>query len=152
MDPTERLRIAGRIDLALSRHFGDGIDVSALLSQPDYAREVMYVCRGLEDAELKDLARRFERLTAGLTRPRPGVAVPELTRAEAPPPRRPTDAPQDAAWSQDTSGFGLTRTPELHDEIDAPQRPAPADVDASPSPARGGLRRLGQWFRRDGSR
>lgn len=146
MDQAERHQIANRIHVALQRHFGAGIDVAAMLARPDYAREVMYVCQGLDDAELRQLAGDFERASAHRPKPMPVPSgnVPVLTQQAGPAiprapgfaPRSPgAAAPQDAAWSRDSSGFGVTQTAEWHDE--------------DSTPPRGSRLRIGNWFRRE---
>lgn len=146
MDHAERHRLASRIRAGLQRHLGAGIDVDAMLSQPEYAREVMLVCQGLNDVELKDLAGQFEQASAGQPKPMPrvsGNAVPELTQQALPrAPRAPgsppesASAPQDAAWAHDTSGFGVTRSAPWSEEEWSPRSRL----------------RLGHWFRRDSRR
>jgi hypothetical protein len=64
MDETTNtlLLLATRIHHALLRHLGSGIDVGAMLAREGYAREVLYVCEGCGDAELKALGEQFKRL------------------------------------------------------------------------------------------
>lgn len=112
MDPTIRLRLATRIHFALRRSYGEDVEVSTLLRGLPEAREALWVCAASGDTELTALAHEFNQLSAAadLTAARP--AQPQAT------------APQDTVWSQDTSGFGLTRPPALAG--DSAPRPAPA--------------------------
>lgn len=139
---TERLRIAGRIQHALTRRLRTRIDIEAMLSREDYAREVLFVCEGLGGDELVTLAEAFKAASAAQPRPLPPARVPVLTAAvEQAQDMRPVAAtPQDAPWAQDTSGFGVTRHPEAQDE-----------EPASAAPARSRLR-LPHWFKRDNQR
>ena len=101
MDPTIRLRLATRIHFALRRSYGEDVDVSTLLRGLPEAREALWVCAASGDAELTALAQQFNDVTAAA----------ELAATKAA--RKPGAAPQDTVWSQDTSGFGLTRPPAL---------------------------------------
>ena len=123
MDPTIRLRLATRIHFALRRQYGEDVEVSTLLRGLPEAREALWVCAASGDAELTALAQQFTAVTAAADRA-------ALKRA-----RTLATAPQDTAWSQDTSGFGLTRPPVLADDSAAP--PAPA-----------GWRQRMNWLRR----
>ncbi len=100
-----QLRIATRIHFLLKRDLGEGIDVAAMLCDPDEAREVLFVCQASGNPELMSLARQF--VQAGK------LAAPEVA-AKA-------DAPQDAAWARHTSGFGLPQLPA------APSPPVPQE-------------------------
>ena len=77
MDETTNtlLLLATRIHHALLRHLGSGIDVGAMLAREGYAREVLYVCEGCGDAELKALGEQFKRLRGSV--PAARVAPPE---------------------------------------------------------------------------
>ena len=90
LDPTMRLRVATRIHFALLRHYGERVSVSALLQGSNEMREALWVCEASSQAELVALATRFTRLAQA-------AAAALAERA----------APQDAAWAQDTSGFGV---------------------------------------------
>ncbi len=104
MDPTIRLRIANRIHFALLRHYGEDVDVATLLLGRAEAREALWVCEASGQTELVQLARQFSAATAQ-------AAVPAAA------------APQDMNWSQDTSGFGVSRLEEP--AVEAPDgRPA----------------------------
>ena len=59
MDANTRLRIATRIHFSLRRHLGEGVDVAMMLKNDDYAREALWVCEALGDAELVALARQY---------------------------------------------------------------------------------------------
>ena len=102
LDPTIRLRLATRIHFALLRRYGEDVEVSTLLRGTPEAREAMWVCEASGSVELISLARQFAGATAS--------AQAALDK-EPPPSAR--AAPQDAAWSQDSSGFGLTLPPTL---------------------------------------
>ena len=104
MDPNARLRIATRIHFALLRHYSEDVAVSTLLAGDADAREALWVCDASGDAELAQLAQRLR----------------EAGREEVLAARRPAVAPkgavpQDLAWSQDTSGFGVSRPLEMAD-------------------------------------
>jgi hypothetical protein len=91
-----QLRIAARIHFILKRDLGEGINVAAMLSDANEAREVLFVCQASGNPELVSLARQF--VNAGK------LARPEQAKA---------DAPQDAAWSRTSSGFGISQAAEL---------------------------------------
>ena len=112
LDPTIRLRLATRIHFALRRNYGEDVEVSTLLRGLPEAREALWVCAASGDAELSALAQQFNEVTAAA----------ELAASKAA--QTPVAAPQDTVWSQDTSGFGLTRPPALTD--DSAPRLAPA--------------------------
>jgi len=104
MDPN-RFRLATRIHFALLRQYGEDVDVAALLKGSPEAREALWVCAASDDRELVALAAQFKHASKA---PRP------------PKPVESADAPQDAAWASDTSGFGTTRPPELDTPRHAP--------------------------------
>lgn len=90
-----QLRIAARIHFILKHDLGEGINVPAMLSDPEEAREVLFVCQASGNHELVSLARQF--VHAGK------LAAPDVpVKAEA---------PQDAVWARHTSGFGMTQPP-----------------------------------------
>ena len=117
MSTPAQLRIATRIHFVLKHDLGEGINVAAMLSDPRETREVLFVCQASGNPELVSLARQF--VNAGK------LAKPATARAEA---------PQDAAWSRNTSGFGVTHAAEL-----------------SP-PEESSWRSATQWLRRSSSR
>ncbi len=117
MDTTIRLRLATRIHFALRRNYGEDVEVSTLLRGLPEAREALFVCAASGDAELRSLAQQFNE-AAELVAAKP--VVPQAA------------APQDTVWSQDTSGFGLTRPPAL-----------PEDTAAAPA----GWRQRMNWLR-----
>ncbi len=88
MSTAVQLRIAARIHFLLKRDLGEGINVAAMLSDEHEAREVLFVCQASGNAELVSLARQF-------------VNARKYAKAST------GDAPQDAGWSDNTSGFGL---------------------------------------------
>jgi hypothetical protein len=104
VDPTIRLRLATRIHFALRRNYGEDVDVSTLLRGLPEAREALWVCAASGDAELTALAQQFSEVTAAAELAAIKSAQPQVS------------VPQDTVWSQDTSGFGLTRPPALADE------------------------------------
>ena len=108
MSTPAQLRIAARIHYALKGVLGEGINVSAMLNDPDEAREVLCVCQASGNAELVALANQF--FAAG------EVARPAGPSTRARPKSRPAKtqaAPQDSAWGQDTSGFGISPSGDL---------------------------------------
>ena len=107
LDPTIRLRLATRIHFALRRNYGEDVEVSTLLRGLPEAREALWVCAASGDAELVALAQHFAEVTAAAALAAVKPAQPQVA------------APQDTVWSQDTSGFGLTRPPVLGDESPA---------------------------------
>lgn len=109
VDRNTRLRVATRIHFALLRHLGDTVDVGDILHREAQTREVLWVCEGSGDEELMTLAKQFREALAAeqAAAVPPPAAQPPVARATQAPP------PQDAAWSQDTSGFGVSRPPEI---------------------------------------
>ena len=93
MDTATRLRLATRIHFALLRHYGQNVEISELMKADGEVREAIWVCEASGDRELAAMARQLRLANEG---PTPG-AVPQDTMA----------------WSGDTSGFGLSRPPEL---------------------------------------
>ncbi len=114
MDTATRLRLATRIHFALLRHYGQKVEISDLMKGEGEVREAIWVCEASGDRELAAMARQLRMAN------------------EAP---VTGNVPQDtAAWSGDTSGFGLSRPPEL--EV----KPAPAAQNRWLKPA--------SWMRR----
>ena len=99
MDPTIRLRLATRIHFALLRHYGENVSVSTLLKGQADAREALWVCEASGHEELVTLAQQFSA----------PAQHPATARLES----TPATTPQDLAWSQDTSGFGISRPADL---------------------------------------
>jgi hypothetical protein len=99
MDDTTntQLLLATRIHHALLRHLGSGIDVGAMLARESYAREVLYVCEGCDDAELKALGEQFKRVRGPVPAVRVAPSEPWLEAPDSgfdedddtPPPMRP---------------------------------------------------------------
>jgi len=129
MDPTIRLRIATRIHFALLRHYDEDVAISSLLKDARVAREALWVCEASGHEELVTLGKQFE------TAARQEARAVELRRREVSMTAAHGATPQDLAWAQDTSGFGLSRLSE----------PAP------PTAADTGSRWLkpSSWLRRD---
>ena len=126
MDATIRLRIATRIHFALLRHYGEHVDVAGLLRGDAESREALWVCEGSGHAELVNLAQQFNQATEADAR---RVRRAARQRAMAPTAAaRP--APQDAAWAQNTSGFGVSRQPEAADSAHGALPPAGWQVAA----------------------
>ena len=114
MNNSLSLRIATRIHFALLRQYGANVEVGTLLKGGADAREAMWVCEASGDAELVALARQLKDLLREAT----GAAADKGSGGgqngkQAGKQIGKQAAPQDAAWSQDTSGFGLSRPPEL---------------------------------------
>jgi hypothetical protein len=110
LDTTIRLRIATRIHFALLRHYSEDVSVSTLLRNEAHAREALWVCEASGVDELVELGKQFE--TASRQEARAARLRSEQARIEASIAAPHGGTPQDLAWSQDTSGFGLTRPPE----------------------------------------
>ncbi|MEP7101171.1 MAG: hypothetical protein ABI781_11725 [Burkholderiales bacterium] len=104
MDPTIRLRIATRIHFALLRQYGEDVAVSTLLGDEGDAREALWVCEASGHDELVLLAKQFKAMPKPMPLIAPRRTIPGVATRAA--------VPQDMAWSQDTSGFGLSRPPE----------------------------------------
>lgn len=93
MDTATRLRLATRIHFALLRHYGHKVEIGDLMKAEGEVREAIWVCEASGDRELATMARQLR-----LANEAPATGT----------------VPQDtAAWSGDTSGFGLSRPPEL---------------------------------------
>ena len=106
MDPTSRLRLATRIHFALMRQFDEAVEVRDLLDNTANGREALWVCEASGDTELAALAQELRRAT------RRAVAAPPASRSPANVVAS-GRVPQDTSWSQDTSGFGLSRPSEF---------------------------------------
>lgn len=136
MDTNNRLRLATRIHYALLRCLGEGIDVSKMLADESEAREVLWVCEGSGDLELRSLARQYRR-----------AGTPGDDKAAAS-----GQAPREAAWARNTSGFGLTQPPPLpaptHTTGAVPQAPQRRAKPAAAVPS--GWRKTVGWLRGEG--
>ena len=97
MDLNTRLRIATRIHFALLRNLGEGVDVGAMLKNEEQAREVLWVCEASGDEELMALGRQFQR----------AATLEEEARTAA------GHATHDTPWARDTSGFGVSQSPDM---------------------------------------
>ena len=86
--PQVRLQIAAKIHFFLKRELGQGIDLEAMLSRPDYAGEVLALCDRARGTPLETLGREFRRAAA------------EVEGAAG-------RTPVAQAWGRDTSGFGV---------------------------------------------
>lgn len=128
MDPTTRLRIATRIHFALLRHYAEDVAVSTLLEGEAGAREALWVCEASGLDELVALARQFDTAT------RQEARAARLRRQQV---QREAHTPQELAWSRDTSGFGVSRPPELAD---------------APAPASSHWLKPSTWLRRSAAR
>ena len=122
MDPN-RFRLATRIHFALLRQYGEDVDVGALVKGSPEAREALWVCEASNDRELVELAAQFKRL----------ADTPALPARIT----EPADAPQDAAWARNTSGFGVT---------------AVAPAEPEPEPEESSWRSATLWLRRSANR
>ena len=121
MDTSSRLRIATRIHFALLRHYGEKVEIGALMKGEGDVHEALWVCEASGDPELAAMARQLKlasRAEAGRVRPAAAAAGP---------------SPQDAAWSHNTSGFGVSR---------------PMGLEAKPA-ATGGWLSPSTWMRRN---
>ena len=121
MDPTSRLRLATRIHFALMRQFDEAVEVSDLLDNTASGREALWVCEASGDTELVALAQELRRAT------RRGVAAaPTASPASHSPANVVASGrvPQDTNWSQDTSGFGLSRPPAFDARPQRAQAPS----------------------------
>lgn len=114
MDPNNKLRIATRIHFALLRHYSEDVPVSDLLKGEGVAREALWVCEASGIDELTTLARQFDSAQAE------EVLAMRTHRLNPP---RVAATPQDLAWAQDTSGFGVTAPPPSFLEPAAPALP-----------------------------
>ena len=123
MDPN-RFRLATRIHFALLRQYGEDVDVGALVKGSPEAREALWVCEASNDRELVELSAQFKRLA---NTPAQQTRVTE-----------PADAPQDAAWARNTSGFGASVLPDL----DTPHPPS------APAPVPRALLKPSSWLRK----
>ena len=99
MDPTIRLRIATRLHFALLRHYGEDVAVATLLGDEGDAREALWVCEASGHDDLMRLAKQFR----AAPKPMPTITGRRSVQGAV---------PQDLAWSQNTSGFGISRLPE----------------------------------------
>jgi hypothetical protein len=126
-----QLRLAARIHYALKALLGEGIDVAAMLSQPDQAREVLHVCEASGQAELVLLAREFVAATEAAQKARPPVLGPEVkvqttvqAAALAASPAEATTVARHStgfgATGFDSTGFGASTTGELPAPVDTP--------------------------------
>ncbi len=93
MDTSTRLRLATRIHFALLRHYGQKVEIGALMKADGEMREAVWVCEASGDAELAAMARQLRQANEA--------------------PEAPGRVPQDTAWSSDTSGFGVSRPVSL---------------------------------------
>lgn len=119
LDTATRLRLATRIHFALLRHYGQKVEISALMKTEGEVREAIWVCEASGDSELAAMARQLRMANEA---PATGTVVQDTM-----------------AWSGDTSGFGVSRPPEL---------------DAKPEPAAASSRWLkpSSWMRRGAAR
>jgi hypothetical protein len=106
VDSNIQLRIATRIHFALLRHYREDVAIRTLLSGENEAREALWVCQASGNDELVTLARHFDVANRAAKRSTPSPAPQSTPEGQA-------AAAQDMTWSQNTSGFGLTRPHEL---------------------------------------
>jgi len=125
-----QLRIAARIHYALKGLLGEGIDIAAMLDDPAEAREVLFVCRASGNATLVALADLFF-AESEVARPANRTSLPKPKPKHEP--VKTQAAPQDAAWSRNTSGFGP---------------PTPGAPSTKSGPRMGWLRHLSLRFMR----
>jgi hypothetical protein len=104
VDTSTRLRIATRIHFALLRHFGEKVEIGALMKAEGDVREAIWVCEASGDVELAALARQLRLANEGeMEADRPAEAAPVAA------------AVQEVPWSSNTSGFGVSRPIGLDD-------------------------------------
>lgn len=94
MPTEERIEIAHGISEAFRRFRGRGIDVEALLTREDYARDILQRCCVSGDEELRSLAERFKAAqpSAGVRPRSPGLRCASLATAA------PTGAQSNRSW------------------------------------------------------
>lgn len=96
MPTEERIEIAHGISGALKRFRGRGIDVEAMLTCEDYARDILQQCCVSGNEELRELAARFKAAQPAVTaRPRTQV----LRCASAAAPASSSVAPSNRSWT-----------------------------------------------------
>jgi hypothetical protein len=124
MDPTYRLRIATRLHFLLLRRYGQDIDVNLLLKSQAKKHDGLWLCRATGDAELIVLARQltWANHAHALEEARLRAAAAQLADTAA------GSATQEMSWSNDTSGFGVSK---------------PQELNAKPGGAASGV---GRWF------
>jgi hypothetical protein len=142
MTPDRRLQIAERIRLLLTAELGTRIDVGRLLSDPRYARDVLWVCDAYPGRELARLAAELRSLLA---------QVPSAARAPSTPPApaRSADAPV-SAWPPPSAWPGGDSLPIPGSEPLAAGPSLPAsefDSDAIAGGAPTHRPRAGLWAR-----
>ncbi|TXC66894.1 hypothetical protein FSC37_17175 [Piscinibacter aquaticus] len=59
LDTATRLRLATRIHFALLRHYGQKVEISALMKTEGEVREAIWVCEASGDSELAAMARQL---------------------------------------------------------------------------------------------
>jgi hypothetical protein len=106
VDSNIQLRIATRIHFALLRHYREDVAIRTLLSGDNEAREALWVCQASGNDELVTLARHFDVANRAAKRSSPAPVPQPSSEGRA-------AVAQDLSWSQNTSGFGLTRPHEL---------------------------------------
>lgn len=79
-----KFAVATQLFAKLRRSMGRTIDVVWVLKDPTYAREVLRAARAVPDAEMAQLADRFEALMFRPVAPAPAIeALPEAPPSEA---------------------------------------------------------------------
>lgn len=120
MDLSTRLRLATRIHFALLRHFGEKVEIGALMKAEGDVREAIWVCEASGDPELAAMARQLRQANELASTAPAATTQPVGT------------VPQETAWSRNTSGFGVSR---------------PIELDVKPQPASNWLNPA-SWMRR----
>jgi hypothetical protein len=110
MDLNNKLRIATRIHFALLRHYSEDVPVSDLLKGEADAREALWVCEASGIEELVTLAKQFEAANAEEVL---AMRTHRLNPTRASPAPRVAATPQDMAWAQASSGFGVSTPPSF---------------------------------------
>jgi hypothetical protein len=134
LDTTIRLRIATRIHFALLRQYGEDVAVGTLLKNEVAAREALWVCEASAKQELVALARQFDIATRQEAR---AAQLRSVQAAAAEHAASRGAHPQELAWAQDTSGFGISRLQDTGE-------PSPPQAHGWLKPSR--------WLRRSATR
>jgi len=122
VDSNIQLRIATRIHFALLRHYREDVAIRTLLSDENEAREALWVCEASGNDELMTLARHFDVANRAAKR----SATPSPSAPSAPSEGR-GRAAQEMSWSNNTSGFGVTRPFEMSEVSQAPVASRPSN-------------------------
>lgn len=100
MPTEERIQLAHGISDALRRFRGRGIDVEAMLTREDYARDILQQCRVSGNTELNALATRFGAATSS-----PGGRVRHVAVPANPGPQGASTTQFNRSWSDPLDVF-----------------------------------------------